>query len=176
MISARRINLRMSSTSPRIWAATMSRDCTTPMMSSPSSPVTGKRVWSEFKSESRTVSSDASADIRSTSVRGVMTSRTGRSASLTTPAMTLCSCSSMMPAWVASAKTIRNSSALNASRLSRRSPSARKIVALDLSSVHTIGAVMRASSSIGPAMKTAILSGAISANCFGTSSPTTNDA
>ena len=146
------------------------------MISSPSSPVTGSRVCSEFNSESRTSSSDASAAIRSTSVRGVMTSRTGRSASRTTPAMTLCSCSSMMPAWVASANTIRNSSALSASRVSRRSPSARNMVALDLSRVQTIGAVTRASISIGPAMVTAILSGAMSANCLGTSSPTTKDA
>ena len=154
----------------------MSRDWTTPIISSPSSPVTGSLVCREFKSESRTASSDASAEIRSTSVRGVITSRTGRSARRTTPAMTLCSCSSMMPAWVASANIMRNSSALKASRVSRRSPSARKMVALDLSSVQTMGAVSRASISIGPAIVTAIRSGAIRANCFGTNSPITNDA
>jgi hypothetical protein len=59
---------------------------------------------------------------------------------------------------------------------SRLSPITRKISALDLSSSHTTGAVIRLSHSIGMAITAAIGSGERNANCLGTSSPTTSEA
>ena len=87
----------------------MSRACTTPTTASIEPSPTGRRVRGLSSSLARIAASSSVQSSQSISVRGVITSRTGRSASRTTPEMIERSCSSITPDLDASA-TIRCSS------------------------------------------------------------------
>jgi hypothetical protein len=82
-------------------AATMSRAWTTPTRRSTDPSATGSRLCAVSSRTRRIVVGSAPMSIQSTSVRGVITSRVGRSASRTTPVMIARSLSSSTPAVVA---------------------------------------------------------------------------
>ncbi len=151
----------------------MSRACTTPITASTDPSATGRRVCGVAAIAARTPASSSVTSSHSTSVRGVITSRTGRSASRTTPEMIERSCSSITPDRLASATSRCSSSAVTRFSDSRFILSSLKISPDVVSSSHTNGAVIRDSHSIGTATSTAIGSGLRSANCLGTSSPIT---
>ena len=112
---------------------------------------------------------------QSSSVRGVISSRTGRSARRMMPDRIARSCSSITPVRVASAKIIRSSSAVSPCSPLWRMPIARMMALEEVSSSQTKGAATRASSAIGRAIRMAIGSAARKASCLGTSSPTTSE-
>ena len=90
----------------------MSRAWTTPISRSTVPSATGIRLCGASISLRRIVSSSASTSIQATSVRGVITSRIGRSASRTTLEIIARSLSSSTPAVAASATTSCSSSAV----------------------------------------------------------------
>ena len=106
------INSRRLISLPASRQETMSRAWTTPISRSTEPSATGIRLCGASISFCRTVAMSASASIQETSVRGVITSRVGRSASRTTEEIIARSLSSSTPAVAASATTRWRSSAV----------------------------------------------------------------
>ena len=127
-------------------------------------------------SVARSCSPVSDTSIQSTSVRGVITSRTGRSARRTMPEMIARSLSSSTPAVCASATTRWSSSAVTAFSDSRSRPRAvedQRAGPVEQPDERRRGAATATASAA--ATNAAIGSGERSANCFGTISPITSD-
>ena len=171
--SALIIRLAISTGCLAIRRERMSRTLTTPSTRSGDPSATGSNECGLSSSTAHTACSSAWMSIQSTSVRGVISSRTGRWASRTTPCSIWCCSCSMTPLRVASANSMCSSSAVTALWPAGRTPSKRMRIPEDASSNHTSGAATFASSAIGRAMTMAMGAAARRATCLGTSSPTT---
>ena len=150
-----------------------SRTRTRPIIRSGDPSATGHTECGLSSSIARIASSSALTSIQSRSVRGVITSRTGRWARRTTPASIWCCSLSITPLRVASAKSMCSSSAVTELCPAGFTPSRRISRPEEASSSQTSGAATFASSAIGRAMMMEIGTAARSATCLGTSSPTT---
>ena len=97
--------------------------------------------------------------IQSTSVRGVMMPRTGRSPRRMTPEIMSRSSGSITPALAASATTVRISSSVTALAGASRRPSRRNTRPVEASNSQTTGPMARESSVMGRATAQAMPSG-----------------
>ncbi len=171
--SALRIRASKDTASPLTIMPKTSRTFTTPRIVSGDPSATGSSECGLPSISLRISCSLAPRSIQSSSVRGVIISRTGRSASRTTPARIWCCSASITPERVASAKIMCSSSAVTLDWPPGRMPNKRMSRPDDVSSNQTSGAAMAASTAIGRAIKTAIGTAILRAICLGTSSPTT---
>ena len=112
--SALTINARRSIGCLATRPVRISRTLITPRTLSGDPSATGNSECGLLSSATRIAASSASASIQSTSVRGVINSRTGRWASRTTPCSIWCCSLSITPERVASANSICSSSAVTA--------------------------------------------------------------
>jgi hypothetical protein len=158
---------------PRSSTDSTSRTLATPTIRSTEPSATSSSECGLSSIAARISASLALRSIQCSSVRGVITSRTGRSASRITLVISARSSSSITPERVASAKIIWSSSAVTSCSAPLFNRSRRSSRPDERSSAHTNGALMRAISTIGRAATMAIGSAARSASCLGTSSPTT---
>ena len=122
-----------------------------------------------------TSAASALASIQSTSVRGVIRPRTGRSPSRSTPEISWRSPASSTPAPSASAISVLISSSVTVLLGGWRCRSSQNTALVETSSSHTAGAAMRDSVVISGAIRQAMVSALRSARFFGTSSPTISE-
>ncbi len=135
---------------------------------------TSSREWPDSLSTSRSATASARRSTQTSSLRGVMIARTGRSASRSRRSIMLRSSCSSTPAWAPSAISARSSSSVTVSRPVLVTPNRRSTSDEDCLSSHTAGAATRDSTRSGSDKAAAMRSGRRSASCLGTSSPSTS--